>query len=136
VAAKHDLGNRRSATVLRFPRRPKLRIVETTVASEKAKDDRQCAVIALRVLQFYRLPKQEMSLDTGLILHGMVQRCIWELNNAGTLEERLAALEIDLDWHRWFSIHHEDGRKRAKHFHIYERYLGVLDTVNGVEEAR
>jgi hypothetical protein len=105
-----------------------------TFRSDKAKDDRRCAVIAARVLQFYKLPEEEMSLETGLILHGMVQKCIWEINNAGTLEEKLDAMEIDLGWQRWLSHRHEDGRLRAKHFRIFERYLGVLDAVNGVEE--
>jgi hypothetical protein len=100
---------------------------------DKADDDRQCAVIAARVLQFYRLPKQEMSLETGLVLHDMVLRCIGEINNAGTLEEQLAAMKVDIDWQRWLSSRHEDGRKRAKHFRIYEKYLNTLCEVAGIE---
>jgi hypothetical protein len=100
--------------------------------SEKARDDRQCAVIAAKVLRFYRLPQQEMTLEQGLVLHGMVKRCIGEINNAGTLEEKLAALEIDVGWQRWLSSRHEDGRLRAKHFRIFERYLAVLDAVDGM----
>jgi hypothetical protein len=105
-----------------------------TFRSDKLEDDRQCAVIAARVLQFYKLPEEEMTLEQGLVLHGMVLRCIGEINNAGTLEEKLAALEIDIGWQRWLSSRHEDGRLRAKHFRIFEKYLDVLDAVNGVEE--
>jgi hypothetical protein len=107
-----------------------------TFRSDKLEDNRQCAVIASKVLRFYKLPEEEMSLETGLILHGMVQRCIWEINNAGTLEEKLAALEIDIGWQRWLSSRHEDRRKRAKHFRIFERYLDVLEAFDAIQEAR
>jgi hypothetical protein len=107
-----------------------------TFRSDKLEDDRQCAVIAARVLQFYKLPEQEMSLETGLVLHGMVLRCIGEINNAGTLEERFDAMMVDLDWQRWLSSRHENGRLRAKHFRIFERYLGVLEAFDAIQETR
>jgi hypothetical protein len=91
--------------------------------------DRQEAVAALKVLRFYKLPEQEISLEEGLCLHGMVRLCIGEINHAGTLEEKWEALGIDLDWQRWLAIHLEDGRKRAKHTRIYEKYLAVVERV-------
>jgi hypothetical protein len=95
----------------------------------RVSDDRQCAVTALRVLRFYKLPEVEMTLEQGLCLHGMVLRCVAEINNAGTLEEKWEALGVDMPWQRWLAIRHEDGRKRAKHTRIYERYLAVVERV-------
>jgi hypothetical protein len=87
------------------------------------------AVAALKVLRFYKLPEVDITLDQGLILHGMVKLCIGEINNAGTLEEKWEAMHVDMPWQRWLACRHEDARKRVKHTRIYEKYLAVCERV-------